>query len=148
MRRLGLCLALAAVGCISGKGEGDDDTGGGGASEIDGGSDGSSFDGDGPVVSEATITSTDACYVTARYDDPQGPADVRRGNVIAVDPATGTEVWVDELFVCIDYECVGSFREQPEYAPATCSRAADYEFYGQLEDRSGNLSERVLLVWE
>ncbi len=137
--------AVLLIACASGKG-GEDDSGEE-DSEIDTDG-GTEFDGDGPVIGTATIRMADACFVNATYDDPQGPADVRRGDVIAVDPSTGTEVWVDMLFVCIDYECFGSFRDQPEYSPAGCSRAADYEFYGELMDRSGNRSPRVPLVWD
>lgn len=141
---LGLVVSGCIAGCISGSGEGekDGDTSSG-ESELEEDDGGVDFDGDGPVISNVGLSRTDACYLTADYDDPQGPADVRRGEVAAVEPASGETVWTDMLFVCQDYECVGSFRDQPEYVPATCSRIEGYELYAQLFDRDGNPSDRV-----
>lgn len=139
-----LLLGGLVTGCISGRGEGEKPTdSGAGDSELDEDDGGVSFDGDGPVISNAGMSRTDACFLTADYDDPQGPADVRRGEITAVEPASGETVWTDMLLVCQDYECVGSFRDQPEYVPATCSRIETYELYAQLFDRDGNPSERV-----
>jgi hypothetical protein len=96
---------------------------------------------------EATVyQSGSKCFLEATYSDPQGPADVRRGSVRAVDHATGTVYWSDDLFVCIDNGCIGSFDDShTQYSAAPCNRLDSYALYGLVFDRSGlESNERVL----
>jgi len=102
---------------------------------------------DAPRLLEATIyRSGTTCFLNAVYSDPQGPADVRRGTVRAVDTATGEEHWVDDLFVCVDDECVGSFDDRhPEYSEAPCNRVDALELRGFVFDKSGIHSNELII---
>ena len=45
---------------------------------------------DAPVLEWATLVKREStCFIEGGYSDPQGPADVRRGTIIAVDPDSG-----------------------------------------------------------
>jgi hypothetical protein len=85
------------------------------------------------------------CFLEATYSDPQGPADVQRGTIIAVDPDSGEELWSDDLFVCVDHNCVGSFADHAEYHTAPCSISERFEYHGFVYDRD-NLQSNVVLL--
>lgn len=150
-------VSSLAVGCISGKGEGDDDTAGSGGSEIDGDGGSTTFDGDGPVASNGIVrcqagseSSGQIVFVECDYDDPQGPADVESGTLIARQAADGSQVWEKPgQLVCRDYVCQGSFSEtQTGYAPVNCAQLANFSFEAVLVDKSGNLSDPLPLTVE
>ena len=136
---IGVALAACLVGCASGKidGEGDDEQSSPPSGNMD--LDDAEWNADAPVLLQATLRQEGAtCFLEALYDDPQGPADVRRGTVWAVDPATDEVLWADDLFVCLDFECVGSFADtHREYSDAPCSRFGDYELHALVFDRDG-----------
>ena len=95
---------------------------------------------DAPVLLEASVymDNQGQCFLEASYSDPQGPQDVRRGTVWAVNPSTGAELWTDDLLVCEGYSCVGSFTaSHSEYASAPCTQLASFELHALVYDRSG-----------
>ncbi len=151
-----VCVAVVVLpGCGSGKGNGEGDSGDG-ESEFGAGS-GSEFDGDGPVASDGRIwcqagsdSSGSFAYIECKYDDPQGPADVQEGILIATRASDGSAVWEKEAqFVCRDYKCEGSFGEtQSGYAPVNCTQLGDFVFEAVLVDRSGNESAPLVLTQE
>lgn len=147
---LSAALAAACLLCAACSDSSDDDKSTDTGTESSGNVniDEDALDDDAPVISNAVIRAGGYCYVEADYDDKQGPADVRRGMIYAIDRATGEEVWADPLYVCRDYACVGSFGDQPQYSGWGCGAADALRFEGQLEDRSGLLSERVELRME
>ncbi len=102
---------------------------------------------DAPVLVEATVQGGgNHCYLNAVYEDRQGPADVRRGTVSAVDKVDGTVYWTDDLFGCVDYTCIGSFdTSHPEYSAAPCSRIDEYDLRAFVYDKSGNESNELVL---
>ena len=103
---------------------------------------------DAPVLLEASVYTNNQgqCFLEASYSDPQGPQDVRRGTVWAVEPSTGTELWIDDLLVCESYSCVGSFSaSHSEYASAPCTQLASFELHALVYDRSGLDSNVVVL---
>ncbi len=130
---------MTAVGCANGKldGDGPDDGSDGTTGDLTRGA--GSSDSDAPVLLEATVrVEGEHCFLEASYDDPQGPNDVQRGTVWAVEPASGTVMWTDDLLVCVGYSCVGSFStSHGEYASAPCSRLDSYELRAIVYDRSG-----------
>lgn len=147
---LRLLTALAGAGCASDSVEPDK---GGDSGEAGGQIDlqPDAFDGDGPVLVEASAgRSGSTCFVEATYDDPQGPADVRRGTVEAVDLRTGEVVWHDDLFVCIDFGCIGSFTDaHAQYSDAPCAQLGrSYALHGFVYDRTGLESNRLVLELE
>jgi hypothetical protein len=151
-------LSLAGlVACGSGKLDGDEDDAstdnGGGNGSIDV-NDGVQFDGDGPVIVEATAwcqagsDSSGMIFIfEVKYADPQGDYDVATGDVTGLITSSGTEVFTDSILVCRDGQCDGSFRDG-HYPPITCSTASDYEFVANVTDRSGLVSESVVVTWE
>jgi hypothetical protein len=153
-RSLGPALLLLTIGCGSGKGtlEGEGEGDGGGSGEVN--LDGDEFDGPGPIGDEGQIwcessggSAGNLFFITVAYDDPQGPADVQRGDVTAAWADDGVEVWTAaELLVCLDFDCEGSFREDvATFAPVACSRVDDFVFTATLRDRSGNQSDPIPL---
>jgi hypothetical protein len=130
----GVVLAAGLGGCASGKLDGEGDL-----EPVDVGSGDIDFDTNAPVLLQATLRQEGAtCFLEATYDDPQGPADVRRGSVWAMDPTTDEVLWSDDLFVCLDFECVGSFADAHlEYSDAPCSRFGDYTLEAMVFDRDG-----------
>lgn len=103
---------------------------------------------DAPVLLEASVymNNQGQCFLEASYSDPQGPQDVRRGTVWAVNPSTGAELWIDDLLVCESYSCVGSFSaSHSEYASAPCTQLASFELHARVYDRSGLDSNVVVL---
>jgi len=139
-----ITFALTSIACSSGAGKGDGSDSGDAYGEF--GTDPDSGNPDAPVLEWATVTMRGGtCFIEGGYTDPQGPADVRRGTVTAVDPDSGEVLWTDDLFVCVDYGCVGSFADHAAYRDAPCSAASRFEFRGFLYDRSGNESNTQLL---
>lgn len=138
-------LPLALVACSSGVGKGDGIDSGNASGDLQ--TDVEEDEDDAaPVLQWATVTSTGStCFIEGAYDDPQGAADVRRGTVMAVDSSSGEVLWTDDLFVCVDYRCVGSFGNHPSYSDAPCSAVQQFELQGFVFDRSGNESNTQTL---
>lgn len=142
----GLC-ALGVVGCATGdldkSAEVDDSGAGGGSIALDEEPSRS----DAPVLHAATVfQSSTKCFLEADYTDPQGPADVRRGTVSAVDPSSGTVFWTDDLFVCVDNACIGSFDDSHvQYASAPCNQLGRYQLEAHVYDRTDNVSNSLVL---
>ena len=101
---------------------------------------------DAPILERAVLVQRGGtCFIEGSYSDPQGPADVRRGTIIAVDPDSGEELWSDDLFVCVDHDCVGSFADHAEYSTAPCSLSDRYDYYGFVYDRS-DLQSNIMVL--
>ena len=147
-------LAAGLLGCNVGKvGDGDDaesDDGSNGSIDLD---DGIQFDGDRPVIVEGVVwcqagsdSSGMLFFFDVDYADPQGDYDVAAGDVTGSLASTGDEIFTDNLLVCRDGQCVGSFRDGI-YPPITCATASDYNFTALLFDRAGLESDLVELTW-
>ena len=140
-------LALAAIACgaptekLTDSGAADTPQG-----ELDLDDDEPGPNSNAPVLEWATLEMhSGRCFLEAGYDDAQGPADVRRGTVVAVDPSTGEELWRDDLFVCVDFACVGSFADYAAYLSAPCSASDRFEYHAFVYDRSDLESNIVVL---
>ena len=135
---VGLAAFVVLPGCGNGKLDGDGGAGEDATSgELTRGSD--APDNDAPVLLEATVRmESDHCFLEASYDDPQGPNDVERGTVWAVEPSTGAVLWTDDLLVCVGYSCVGSYsNSHGEYAAAPCAQLDAFELQALVYDRAG-----------
>ncbi len=145
-----LLLVAGLVGCASGQLDKDSDGSQSGVPLGDMDLDEAEPAADAPVLLRATLRQEGAtCFLEALYDDPQGPADVRRGTVWAVDPTTGAVWWTDDLLVCLDFACVGSFSDNHrEYADAPCSRFGDYDLQALVFDRDGLDSNTEVVLRE
>ena len=147
---------LSLLACGAGKLDGDESDTAAGA-DMDGSldvNDNIQFDGDGPVIvsgrvwCQAGSDSSGMIFIfDVQYADPQGDYDVEGGEVTGQTKSTSTFIFSDNLLVCRDGQCDGSFRDG-HYDPITCSTADDYEFIATVTDRSGLISETVLLDWE
>mgnify|MGYP000108745929 CR=1 FL=1 len=140
-------VAMTLGACDSGKLDGEEDLHDSGAAGGDIDITSESSPTDAPELLSATVyQSGSKCFLDATYDDPQGPADVRRGTVWAVSPSSGDVMWSDELFVCIDYECIGSYDDSHlAYASAPCNQIERFELHAVVYDRSGHESNEVVL---
>lgn len=146
-------LALALVGCGSGKGSVDgegDDAGSDGSDGADGGE----LTGEDPVVVSATIyceigskSSGNLFIVEVRADDPQGTWTLSDfGGTFTAYELDGEVVFQDEGLACRDGLCNHSFTEYA-VAPVSCATQADYIFTVTVEDDDGNVSEEAEVEW-
>ena len=148
-------LCAGVVGCNAGKvdDEGDDSEttdGSGGSIDLD---DNYQFDGDRPLIVEGEVwcqagsDSSGMVFIfDVKYADPQGDYDVAQGDVTGSLASSGQEIFTDNVLVCRDGQCDGSFRDGI-YPPITCSTASDYVFTAFVADRSGLVSDVVELTW-